>query len=392
MNHAHPQFRAAPWLALVAVAALPACIIEIGDGDDEPYPPYPPVDARRPVDAPIYGDAPIIPVDAPLGRPDAGVDARPTPGPGTYDFVFLGEENYRQAIRLGNRRGESATLRRLDGSAKFLSLSPRGDRVAYSMLRGLHVLSLVDGSERTVGDGIAGGAASWSPDGEQLVFTSMDGSSVRVLRVTADTGAYDVIARDYTQFGDCVSPDWSPDGTEIAFGGDRGLRVYSLATGQERLVAAGQLCQPRWSPSGAVISFTHFVAPLSLDVIGRRGGPSRQLARLDSQFVGLQRWSPDGQSIAYVDYDQGLQSAVLRLARFDGTPPAPIATLSSGTGSGPAWSPGGDALLYVAREQGARLRLWDAATGGTTDVGSAGVYIDLDRTYPQWFAAPFVVP
>jgi Tol biopolymer transport system component len=115
--------------------------------------------------------------------------------------------------------------------------------------------------------------ASWSPDGKRLAFARID-TSMSLERSAIFT--IDVDGKNLRQVTpwklDANDPDWSPDGTLIAFnspaeaGGDQ--KIYTIrpdGTGLTRLTSGlstyadgGQgTYHPSWSPDGTQILFSH---------------------------------------------------------------------------------------------------------------------------------------
>ena len=100
-----------------------------------------------------------------------------------------------------------------------------------------------------------------------------------------------------------MDPDWSPDGTKIAFGSGRNGGVYQIyvmdadGTNQIRLTdGPGEKRQPDWSPDGGKIAFTVMDALPHIDVMDADGKNRVKLVRPGS----APSWSPDGQQIAFV--------------------------------------------------------------------------------------------
>jgi Tol biopolymer transport system component len=169
-----------------------------------------------------------------------------------------------------------------------VSWAPDGRHIALNGPRGSeHGLFFVnpDGSGfRHVANS---GAVVWSPDSKSLVSTR----PISVLSL--ETGQERYLSGGH-------SPDWSPDGTRIAFAHNSNLNVVSVGTGTVRTLTRGT--DPVWSPDGRRIAFIRFVGDAyhrTLWVISSRGGKPRLLARGLDRFAPF-IWSPKGRQIAYV--------------------------------------------------------------------------------------------
>ena len=109
---------------------------------------------------------------------------------------------------------------------------------------------------------------SWSPDGSKLVFVGLQGGQSDLYVVDATGGNLKALTRDrYTD----RDPVWSPDGRTIAFSTDRGdvtnfrtltfgyqqLALYDLDTGEVEKIPdqIGKSISPQWSADGSKIAF-----------------------------------------------------------------------------------------------------------------------------------------
>jgi len=109
------------------------------------------------------------------------------------------------------------------------------------------------------------GSPSWSPDGNRIVFSSIDKSG------NNDLFVLDLMTRDLIKltndFYDDRDPAWSPDGATIAFSSDRtpfgstgsyNLFLYLLDENRIEYLTYGpeSYLSPVWSPDGRTIAFT----------------------------------------------------------------------------------------------------------------------------------------
>jgi len=179
--------------------------------------------------------------------------------------------------RLGGASDSSATR---EERFSLVRLAPTGDAVVVSSRTGLHLISTVDGTRRTISaitDSLRGPrvtVADWSADGRSLLlsFASRTSWDRAVLRVNVATGVVDTLVRDGRLYS---APRLSPDGSRIA------LTISSAGGPADLWLADGQMR----SPTRAIVS--------------------------NPQLAG--RPLPKTQLVEYLDADGRLQYGVLTL-------------------------------------------------------------------------------
>jgi len=166
---------------------------------------------------------------------------------------------------------------------------------------------------------------SWSPDGRQLVFTGYDGGLSDLFLVNTDGSNLRRLTND--KYAD-LQPVWSPDGTTIAFATDRGpetnfqtlrfgnMRVatYDVASGRiDELpgMELGKNVSPQWSPDGQEIAFVSDRDGVSNVFLYDLHG--RQVYQLTDLFTGAQgitplspvlSWARGADRLAFVYYSR----------------------------------------------------------------------------------------
>jgi TolB protein len=131
------------------------------------------------------------------------------------------------------------------------------------------------------------GTPAYSPDGSRIAFASnhdtknpmewdlyvMDADGTDVVRLTATPGATE------------SDPDWSPDGTEIAYSTDVTLQGSTIdvmrpdGTGRRTVTSGHRDGSPSWSPDGRRLAFTRLDERITGDifVVDAVGGAPRRL-------------------------------------------------------------------------------------------------------------------
>ncbi len=199
--------------------------------------------------------------------------------------------------------------------------SPDGQRIAYTRLeggRGGVILQSLASGTTTVAPGTQTAlniTPSFSPDGRLLAFAHSDerGTDIFTANVVDLCCAQRLTVG---RFADNLSPTFSPDGRRIAFVSTRAgpPQVYVMAadgTDQELLApfdygATGPSNSPEWSPDGANVVFHREVSRspqlFLVDVAARRVRQFTSLGRNSDPT-----WAPDGRHVAFISDRSGPQ-------------------------------------------------------------------------------------
>jgi serine/threonine protein kinase/Tol biopolymer transport system component len=296
----------------------------------------------------------------------------------------------------------------------------------------LYILPLPPGLPRRLGD-IVAHDASWSPDGEQIVYAR--GNELYVAKRDGRDSR-----RLVSLAGPAEWPRWSPDGSLLRFtlndlkAGTQA--IWEIASDGTHLkpVLPGwsdppAQCCGNWSPDGRYFVFVsqHVPNAINLYVLEEKSGflhrrnskptqlttgptimwgavPSRdgkklfaiggaplgELVRYDAKSQQFQpflsgisafhlSFSKDGQWVSYVGYPDGF----LWRSRADGTERLQLTFLPM-TALSPQWSPDGKQIAFAATVPGKPYHIYTISPdGGAAQEVTKG---DRDEIFPSWSA------
>ena len=182
----------------------------------------------------------------------------------------------------------------------------------------------------------------WSPDGTKIAFISNRNGGVYQVYVMDADGSNQVRLTDGPW--EKREPDWSPDGGKIAFTVYAALAHIDVmdADGANRRRFEDEASDPSWSPDGGEMAFVswrenHF----GIYVIGADGQRAQRVARGDGHGP---TFSPDGRRIAFYESDIGIRH--IYVMDTDGKNRRKL-TRNQGHHSRPTWSPDGEAIAYM---------------------------------------------
>jgi Tol biopolymer transport system component len=165
------------------------------------------------------------------------------------------------------------------------------------------------------GEGHDDQGADWSPDGSLIAFTRYrftEGSDVHV--ISPDGSGLRAVTEEQGTFEDPVlnsQPDWSPDGTRLAFTSDRegNLEIWQIdadGTDPVQLTSTdgpARNIQPAWSSDGTKIAFVSTQAGTGQDlwVMDADGSDPINLTNVPDFNTNYWHptWSPDGTKLAF---------------------------------------------------------------------------------------------
>jgi Tol biopolymer transport system component/imidazolonepropionase-like amidohydrolase len=233
-----------------------------------------------------------------------------------------------------------------------------------------------------------------SPDGSTAIFAAVGD----LWKADLKTGAVSMLTDD--AFFD-VSPNWSPDGKQIAFVSDRGgkgdIWTMELATGKMTqmtdLLAPPN--QPTWSPDGKKIAYlggalASIFLGSTVDVLDVK---TKKSTRIAGEIFGPSSpsWSPSGKTIAIINrlplnsrFREGMNAIYLMSADGKGTPKyvMPVENVSLGRRqwNRPAWNANGEFIYRIDGE------LWTDTLNDAGELGGKPVQITTSGENPAWSA------
>ena len=202
-----------------------------------------------------------------------------------------------------------------------------------------------DAPTQLTDNGIWDGDPAWSPNGQQIAFTSDRGGRLDVYIMQANGSSTPVNVTNRGSSDDW-EPAWSPDGTRIAFTTNirgRTLQRWDVLTigvdGTSLAVLTESGFSPSWSPDGAKIAFSLKSATSRLFVKNADGsGEAIGLTLDDSRYAA---WSPDGSKIAFNQFGE------LYVVAADGSgDPVQLTDSDVGQNAHPSWSPDGKRIVF----------------------------------------------
>jgi Tol biopolymer transport system component len=214
-----------------------------------------------------------------------------------------------------------------------------------------------DGSQEiqlTTGDS---GCPDWSPDGTRIAFcfvSSFEPFEVDIGTMNPDGSGVAQLTSG-PPFHDFEQPTWSPDATRIAFNSGSGIRTVDAGTGGDEIqVTTSPLVEdrwPSWSPDGERIAFTRVRHSRQREetalFLVRADGTGAHRLTAWGMNADWPDWSPDGTLIAFAGKGTVPSPSSIFTIHPDG---AGLTDVVRATGSAdfhePTWSPDGTKLIF----------------------------------------------
>jgi eukaryotic-like serine/threonine-protein kinase len=143
-----------------------------------------------------------------------------------------------------------------------------------------------------------------------------------------------------------ITPALSPDGKMLAYaGGDpSNLTVFVRQVSGGQAIPLAKGIAPQWSPDGSKLAYTDSSGGIAI-VPALGGSPQRLIDRREGGFLGSPAWSHDGKFLAYVDHVENFDAEGILVANADGSEPRRIMTVKEVHSL--SWSPDDSRLAFV---------------------------------------------
>ncbi len=260
-------------------------------------------------------------------------------------------------------------------------VSPDGASVAFAALGDIYVQEIGGELTQVTDDIFVDIDPDWSPDGQSLVFSSDREGKMNLWMKNLSTGQIQQLT-DIEE--SALAPAWSPNGRQIAFFATDARNVWGSGTLSLLDVATGNVnsihdpvfvpSKPSWSPDGQTIALMALQPASSryregmseILLVSTQGDPDRYVSPDSTRTPAIRSkngplWSPDGQTIAYIQDGVLWSVPVNKRGEMTGTPQP----LTEELAASPSWADDSQTMVYLATDH---LRKVNTKTGEQEDI------------------------
>jgi Tol biopolymer transport system component len=198
----------------------------------------------------------------------------------------------------------------------------------------------------------------WSPDGSMIAFNSEYAGNSHVFIINADGSELRQVTRGRGFEG---HPSWSPDGKDLAVDrqfvdGPAGLFIASVRDGSMTRISTnpydeGVDASPQYSPDGTRLVFIRSRPGGSAVWIANADGSQANRITSWKMLAGHPWWSPDGSRIVFYDgggsVSYGAGDSHIFVVNADGTGLTQLTHGDEQADFHPSWSSDGHAILFT---------------------------------------------
>jgi len=202
-------------------------------------------------------------------------------------------------------------------------------------------------------------ASAWSPDGSRIAYVATKDGNAEIYVMRADGSEQ---TRITNHPGIDIHPHWSPDGSRILWNSSRNSadqsnpETFELFTMKRdgsdvrQLTRGGIRTYASWSPDGAKLVFRKQLDDGNSDIFAANADASEEINLTENPaFEGWPSWSRDGQRIVFAREASDGKAAKIYVMNADGSD-IRILVDAPGRNTNPRWSPKKDVIVFSRRD------------------------------------------